>query len=172
MLPTPNPATNRQVPDAAIMDLFGKQAYLGNQFVVSGAIALGDTSEDNFLYISNAAANTKALFSPMRSFTVSDPTIAVTFRIYANPTVVAAGSIVIPVNCRLANPLTSVSVCRTAPTASTKGTLISTLVVSGGALQAVSNLMLIVDPGKSLLVTAQAASGTPGIAGEAVWWEI
>lgn len=171
-LPTPNPATNRQVPDHAIMDLFGKQAYLGNQFTVSATASLGDTNEDPFLYVVNDAANTKALFNSLRSFVATDATIDITFRVYFNPTGVTGGSAKTPANCRPANPLVSVATCKSAPTISTKGVLVSTIVVSGGILQSNSDLLLIIDPGQSMLVTAQAASGTPAIAGELVWYEI
>lgn len=170
--PTPNPATNRQVPDAAIMDINGKQAYLGNQFVASATAALADTNEAPFLYIANAAANSKALFHYLRSFVSTDATIDITFRVYQNPTTVTSGSAVTPINCRPANPLASIAICKKSVSVATKGTLVTTLVVSGGILQSSSNLILIVDPGQSLLVTAQAASGTPSIAGEAVWYEI
>lgn len=171
-LPTPNPATNRQVPDQAIMDLFGKQAYLGNQFVAStGAVALADTSEAAILYLANAATNSKALFNSARSVFNEDPTNLVTFRVYFNPTTVTSGSAITPVNCRPANPLTSVSACKKSVSVSTKGTFVMGMTdLSSFGWR--DDTLLIIDPGQSMLITAQGAAGTPTVFIDAVWWEL
>lgn len=171
-LPTPNPATNRQVPDQAIMDMFGKQSYLGNQFIAgSGVVALADTAEHNLFYIANAAANLKALFNRVRNLMAGDATNIITFRIYKNPTTVAAGTDITPINCRFASPLIAVATCKTAPTSVSKGTLVATYVVSSASDQDNNDQIFIVDPGLSILITAQASAASSA-AVELVWWEL
>lgn len=172
-LPTPSPATNRQVPDHAIMDIFGKQAYLGNQFIAgTPLVTLGDMSEDPLIVLSCPSTAAKALFSFSRKLNVYNSSNNVAFRLYFNPTGVTGGTAITPVNSRIANPNVSIATSAYSPTISTKGTFIATLPVVLGYFQNDSLLGLIIDPGSSLLITAQASASSTAVSAELVWWEL
>ena len=172
------PATNRQVPEHAILDTFNKQVYLGNAFLAgTDVVTLSNTSETPLLYISNPALsgtapqNGQALFNGVRSLNCPDPAGTVIFRVYKNPTVVSGGTAVTPQNCRLASATTSIAAALKSPTVSTNGTRQITLVV-GFSAQSIDSQLLIVDPGQTLLITAQAVgAGTTAIA-ECQWFEL
>lgn len=165
--------TSKQVPSEAIMDIFGKQAYLGNQFIVStGAVAIAATGEAPILSISNDATNKLSLFSIARRMIGGDATNFITYRLYKSPTTLAAGSAKTPINCRILSSTTSVATCKASPTAVSNGTLMATFIVGPNNYQDVDNLMIIVDPGTSLLLTAQASGQPTTAVAEAMWYEI
>lgn len=161
-----------QVPDHSILDLFGKQAYLGNQFVASsGVVSLADTAEHPVMYLLNGAANTKSLFNGIRKCFAGDVTNLIVFRVYQQPTTVAAGSVITPTNSRLASATLSSATVKKSVTAVSNGTLIETLPIGFGYAPIESNNLLILDPGYSLLITAQAVAATTCVI-EMVWWEL
>jgi len=165
---TPFPLNaSTQIAEKSILDAFNKQIYLGNGFIKSLAISLGDTNEDVQLSIANPSISSKALFVITRQISAS---ALVTARFYINPTGLSAGSATTPVNLRPAYSATSVATCKTTPTVSGNGTLISSI-ASNGPMNT-SNILVILDPGKTLLMTAQAATGTPTCIIETVWYEI
>ena len=176
------PASNRQVPDHSIMDLFGKQAYLGNQFLSgSGVVALADAAEHPVLSIAcpdqatqgvGAFPNTKALFINLRQMFCNDATglTGIVYRVYVNATTLAAGTVKVPVNARPANSLTSIAVVRASPTAAGNGTLAGTYSVGFGICQELDAL-LILDAGQNMLITAQGTAASSAIV-DASWYEL
>lgn len=167
--------TAAQVPEKSIMDLFGKQAYLGNLFIATiNTQSLTGTSEVPSLYISNPATSTKSLFKYLRSLNVADNSgEVIVFRVYSNPTgAVTGGSTITPVNCRPANVNTSVATVLKAPSVGSNlfGALLSVIVVGFNA-QNIDSVLFICDPGQSILITAQPTAACIATA-ESVWWEL
>lgn len=163
-----NPATNKQVPDHSLMDLNGKQAYLGNQFsVTSGLVAIANATEVPVLYLAcpaqpsqGAFQNQKSIFCNVRDMFSDDVTLAtgIVYQIYLGATV-AGGSALTPANRRPANPTVSIATATLSPTASNKGTLLYGLAV-GFQSPALRSDLIILDPGQNLLITAKASAAT------------
>lgn len=167
---TPFPQRNQvQIAQESILDLFGKQTYLGNSFVYTYSGSLADTSEHTAVLINNASsgATAKSMFLMSQKVT---STTQVYVRYYITPTVSAAGTPATPLNLRPAYATSSVLTVTTAPTASPLGTLMSMQSANGPST--ISNTLFVIDPGYKLLVTAQAATGTPSIFIENVWYEL
>lgn len=105
------PATNFQVPEHSIMDAFNKQTYLGNTFTVcSNVFELPTASlETSILYLSNPAANKRALFCNVQRFCATNLANAdsATFKVYLNPTLTSANKPIIPINMRPASATVS-----------------------------------------------------------------
>lgn len=90
------------------------------------------------------------------SLTAGDSAI---IRCYLNPTVTGAGTPVTPSNVRPANVNAAVSTVTTGPTVSGNGTLVD--VVSAAALTSgLSQLLEILDPGQTMLITLQASASS------------
>src|ERR1700677_2848860 len=116
------PATNRQIPEKAMMDLFNRQLYLGNSFCLPiNTFELTGTGETNLALITNPATNTgndrlglaTALFINLRT-TASDVGSGdgtSFFRYYINPTISTTSTPTTPVNCRPASANTSIALC-------------------------------------------------------------
>lgn len=176
------PASNKQIPDQAILDLHGKQPYLGNQFITSSSVvALADASEHPVLSIAcpsqatqgvGAFPNAKALFVNLRQMFCNDATglTGIVYRVYVNATTLAAGTVKTPVNARPANTLTSIAVVRSAPTAVANGTLVGVYSVGFGICQELDAL-LILDAGQNMLITAQATAASSAIV-DTSWYEL
>src|ERR1700677_1698122 len=79
------PATSRQTAQDSILDLNGRQIYLGNGFIVPATVSLSTTNETNVLLTQNATLNTKALFVNLRRFSSSAEQVLI--KTYLNPTV-------------------------------------------------------------------------------------
>ncbi len=160
--------TNIQIPDKSIMDIWGRQAYLGNAFYLPHAgKALGGTSEVIVGVISVPTTTTMGVFLSSR-LVYSSTADVINFKFYKGPTVSVNGSATVPVNARTGFAIASIADCFLAPTVTVNGTLItamSTLAPSAGNL-------LVVDPGTKLLITAQAVSGTPTAFIQLGWYEI
>lgn len=173
------PATNRQIPDHAIMDFYNKQTYLGNQFLYSlPDFEVTSTSETNLLLISNPAVTTSsfpsgtvALFSNIRKLTTLTASQSAILRFYAAPTVTGGGTPVTPLNLRPASPTTSIATVATGPTTTSNGTLFDTIAASAFD-SSLSQLLAILDPGQNMLVTVQASSATTFISYEIGWYEL
>lgn len=164
------PYTNTQTPDNSILDINGKQTYLGNSFTLAmpGA-ALSDTSETPICVVKNPTSSGRSLFLFNRKLS-SDNNSAL-IRFYLNPVLNVPGATTTPVNLRPASTNTSMALCYLAATISSNGSLISVLAANQFGLS--SDLLIILDPGKSILVTAQQAdSGTSNIFTENAWYEI
>jgi hypothetical protein len=168
-----------QIPDKSILDLNGKQTYLGNSFI-SGvkSAAIGSTSETPYFLMINPASNGvsssfKSMFNYVRKLSVITTTSAIaTFRFYYNPTVTSNGTAVTPLNLRF-NPNSPASVMQTfsLPSVSSNGTFIADLAVTSGGGIGISNLLFVLDPGQSILVTITESTGTVPVAFETAWNE-
>lgn len=163
---TPFPLNkSTQVAEKSILDLFGKQTYLGNTFSLTSALSLADTVNNPQALITNPSTSGKAMFVFSRSiFSSAD----ITVRYYIAPTVTAASVVVTPVNLRPAYLTASVTTINTTLTIGANGTLISQL----DSRSSPSDILFVIDPGYRLLINAQAATG--GVVGsiETVWYEI
>ena len=163
------PATNRQVPDQSIMDHFGKQVYIGNSFIFPiNGISLPNNTETPVALIKNPATTSsttinKALF--FRKLEIAAGGI-VYVRYYINPTITVNGGAFTPLNLRPANPQASIATCFTGPTIAANGTLYSPFGSS-------SDLLLILDAGKTLLITYQyPGAGTITANSSTSWYEL
>lgn len=171
------PATNKQVPDHAILDFYNKQTYLGNQFVFSETVGLTGTSENPMLLIKNPAvtstafpASNLALFQNLMKVTCTTAAANVILRIYLGPTVLTAGTAAAALNLRPASATTSVAAITTIPSVSANGKFLSYL-CSSAFVPDSSQLLSIVDPGQTILITAQA-SGNSNLLFEMAWYEL
>lgn len=172
------PGTNRQVPDHSIMDAFNKQTYLGNQFVYVNNGTTGTTSEFPFILLSNPAvttsgfpANYQSLFVNFNKLICQTAAATATAKIYLNPTVTGAGTAKTPVNLRTGSATTSAGVLTASPSVSSNGTLIGVLNASPG-LADMTNILSIIDPGNSILITVTTSSTTTTVASEIVWYSL
>lgn len=173
------PATNKQVPDHAILDYYNKQVYLGNQFILdTGVVTFTGTTEVPFIYMANPAVSTAAapnyvsLFNKLQRLFCNDIAglTGVVYKIYINPTGVSGGSAITPYNNRIASTNSSVATILKSPTVVSNGTNIATFTV-GYTAPLVDTNMLIIDPGKSILITAKPTATTTGT-GLLSWYEI
>lgn len=76
-----------------------------------------------------------------------------------------------PVNLRSGSATTSISTCYLNPVPSANGTFISTI-VSVVSIETVSDVIFIIDPGTSLLVTAQGPMSGSLVFQENIWYEL
>lgn len=164
------PLTQTQVSTDSILDLNGKQTYLGNSFTLPAAgTSLTNTSETPITLIKNPVGSGKSLFIFNRVVvTNNNPVLA---RYYLNPTINAAGSATVPLNLRSGANTVSVSLCYLGMTITSNGTLLETLPASQYGIR--SDVLLVIDPGTNLLITAQqAGAGTTLVVPENAWYEI
>lgn len=160
---TQSAGTNRQVPDNAIFDHFGKQVYLGNQWNYVLASTSSGTGEVAKLLLVNPAVTASAfpasyisLFCNLRRLANPTASANTVVRVYLNPTYSAAGSAAMATNSRPAQPNGKVGALTTGPTVSVNGTLIEVL-TAGNFEMAESNSLFILDPGNSMLITVASA---------------
>lgn len=168
-----------QIPDKSILDINGKQTYLGNSFIAGvKSAAIGSTAETPYFLMINPSSNApssafKSMFNYVRKLSVITTTSAIaTFRFYLNPTITSDGIAVIPLNLRF-NPNSAASVMQTfsLPAISSNGTFIADLAVTSGGGIGISNLLFVLDPGQSILVTITESTGTVPVAFETAWNE-
>lgn len=164
------PLNSKQTPNDSILDINGRQAYLGNTFVLPmPGKSLTDTVETVLALISNPATSTKAFFVFSRK--VSTDNNGVTFRTYLDPVINVAGSETVPQNLRPSYGTVSVSDCYLASTVTDEGDLLGA--VSAGQQGLDLSTMIILDPGDSLLVTGQQnEAGTTNAFLELCWYEL
>ena len=151
---TPFPLNHStQIPDNALLDISGKQTYLGNSFILgTGTISLSDTNEHLELALVNTSTSGKALFINGRRLSSS---AGVYMKMYIGPTGVS-GTPAIPLNLRPAYSTSSVVTAYSSPSASANGTLVSTILSVGAVAE--SNLLYVLDPGETALFTVTALS--------------
>lgn len=174
------PATNRQLPDNAILDLFNKQTYLGNRYTFVMAFTAAGTTETVSLLLQNPAQTTVAfpsqggpssLFVDLRRMSgITAITSANIMRTYLNPTVTAVGTAKTPINMRKASPNTSIASLHSGPTISANGTLIEAI-SSANPETIASGDLIILDPGQSLLITLQTETSAV-INAQLSWYEV
>lgn len=162
--------TVAQNSDKSILDLSGKQTYLGNQYSVNKSFTIS-TSEIPLLYLNNVqtSAATKALFQSLLRVALETNTNELTINVYVNPTL-SGGSTVTPLNMRTSYGIANmVATVVSSPTVSSIGTLIDTISASPGQAVSESNLLKILDNGQSLLITG-IASGTGTLCNVVLAW--
>lgn len=164
-----------QTPDNSILDLNGRQTYLGNAFVASiKSAALGVTTELPYALIINPAGNSKSMFNFLRRIMVVTQTAGVaTFRFYIAPTITSNGTAVPIGNLRI-NPNAQATTMQmfSLPTVTANGTFIAEIGTTSSCIPYDSDLLSIIDPGVTLLVTAQASSSTVPAGFETAWYEL
>lgn len=168
------PATPKQIPDHSILDYYYKQVYLGNQYIVSLAGTALTTSESNLLLLSNPGVQTginPALFVRIKKSVCLTAANSALLRFYINPIVTGAGSAAVPINMRPAYGITNmVGVATTGPTTSSNGTLVDAI-GDGALVSAESDNIIILDPGKKLLVTGLGSDAVT-VDGFVSWYEL
>ena len=172
------PGTNNQIPDKSIMDIWGRQAYLGNQFIYANPIAsFVATTETPIMLLSNPAVTTssfpsgyKSLFVNLNKLIVATASQSVIMRVYLNEPSITAGTSKTPVNIRSGSASTSIAALSINPTGSITGVPIMVLSALIG-LPDTSAILAIIDPGNSLFITAQASATATSMINEISWFE-
>lgn len=164
------PLTQTQLPMDSILDINGKQTYLGNSFVLpTSGKSIANTVETPICVIQSASTNTKSLFLFSRNFSTDNNPML--FRYYLNPTINSPGSATVALNLKTGSTTTSVSICYLAMTITANGTLFET--IAGSQYGSRDDLLVIIDPGKSILLTGQqSGAGTTVAIAEHAWYEI
>lgn len=166
------PLTQTQLPMEAILDIFGKQTYLGNSFSLpQTGKALANTNEAPIAVIKNPSGSGKSLFLSGFSF-VSDLNTTL-IRFYINPTLNVAGSTTTPVNLRSGSSTASVSLCYLGATITANGTLAYTIPCTTAGIPL--KFLIVIDQNSSLLITGQQISGAVGTSNiylASAWYEI
>ena len=173
-----NPGTNKQVPEHAIMDIFGKQSYLANKYAYAVSNTPGVTSEFPLVLLKNPAVSSSAfpsgfvgLFCPQIRLSCLTASQTAIIRVYLNPTVSAVGTAETPVQLRPGSSNASVAALHLSPTISANGTLIDISSASLG-LDGKVDTMSVLDPGQALLITVQPSSVGTAVGVSIPWWEI
>lgn len=173
-------ATNKQVPEHSIMDIFWKQAYLGNQFVYAvGDMEITQTSEYPLFWLQNPPVSATAFPSGWQTLFVNIAKIAcltasqsAILRVYLNPTGASGGTTETPLNVRPGNTeISSIASLALSPSSSGNGSIVETLCAQPGLPDKISGLYIL-DPGNSMLVTAQTSSDTTYIGSSIGWYQI
>ncbi len=162
--------TQTQLPQESILDLNGKQTYLGNSFLLPmPGISVANNTETPMVVITNPANSGKSLFIFNRK--VSTDNNNATIRFYLNPTLNVHGTATAALNLRSGSTTASISVCYLSSTITSNGTLLSALPASAVVVN--QDLFYVLDQGKSMLITAQQiGAGTSTIFSENAWYEI
>ena len=169
------PVNSRQTPDQSILDLNGRQVYLGNCFISGTQLgSIGSTSETPYFLISNPASSGKSIFIYVKKMSVATTTSAfATFRFYQNPTVTAHGTAVGINNLRMnSNAISSVVNCYQAPTTSSSGTFLADIAIASASSTQVSSVVQVIDPGNAMMISVTESSGTVPVAFEICWYEL
>lgn len=168
----PNFPTSVQVPNNSIMDLYNRQAYLGNQFFFNSQnYSLADANEHPVLYLSNTSTKV-SLFHTYRFFYTFGSSSYTYFRVYANPIGVSGGTAKTPNNSRIASSNTSQATLLYTPTVATSNGTLLYYIPSNELEQNPRTEILIVDPGNSLLFTVQGDGTSTSSLMDILWHEI
>jgi hypothetical protein len=163
-----------QTPDSAILDLNGRQTYLGNAFVAGTMTAtVPSTTETPYVLISNPANSGHSMIIYTKKMSIATQTTSLAiFRFYYNPTVSAAGTALAINNLRLnaSSPASTMAISEY-PTTSNNGTFVADL-IAGAEGTNVSTVVQIIDPGNSMLVTCTETVSSVAVAFEIVWYEL
>lgn len=165
------PISNTQLPLDAILDLNGKQAYLGNSFILPyPAKALNDQTEDPLCVIQNPSGSGKSLFIFNRKIMSDNNVVLVKF--YLNPVLNVPGSATAAINLRTGSTLASIAKCYNGASITSNGTFFEALAANAPGNS--SNVLLILDPGASILLTGtqETSTGPSNVYFECAWYEI
>jgi hypothetical protein len=78
------PLTNTQIPNDSILDINGRQTYLGNSFILPApGFSLSDEMEDVLAVLTNPSGSGKSLFFFTRKVSTDNNNVIV--RYYLNP---------------------------------------------------------------------------------------
>lgn len=168
-------SNQNQVAEKSILDISGRQTYLGNSFNAGFAPqALGVTTEVPVFLVTNPAGSTKSLFCFDRRYEIIvSSTDTASFTFYLNPTVSSVGTVVTPTNLRfnVASPLSTVATSSFPSVSSFGSQVLDVSTVSSGNPSR-SNVLFILDPGVTLLLTAISSSATAPVGFQMAWYEI
>lgn len=166
------PLTNTQIPDKSLLDINGRQTYLGNSFILPlNGKSLSDTSEHPILLIENPGSSDKSLFLFSRK--VSSDNNNILMRFYSGPTITSAGTPTTALNLRSGSQNTSIAQCYLSPTIASNGAFLANLPATVYSIT--SDVLFILDPGTTFLITGQQFSGSSGSSNafsENIWYEI
>lgn len=163
--------TEYEIPDKSILDINGRQTYLANSFVASLKLSGIGNTETPVMLLTNASTNKKSLFHDVRKVSCVTASAGNAFRVYFNPTITGNGTPVTPINLRPASSTTSIANVYSSPTVSSNGTYVATL-ASFSYTPNVSTVLIILDPGQTVLYTSTATGAGNQIEVELVWYEI
>lgn len=169
-----NLPTSKQIPDHAILDYFNKQTYLGNQFVCTfDKTSLTGTSEQTLFLLENpltvsTVVNYKSLFVNLRKIVGLTAAHNALMRVYMGATV-STGTPKTIQNIRPASGTQAVAIASSSPTG-TSGVLVE-LLTSLTYSQSRSDLLMIIDPGQTLLFTVQLDASSD-ISAQIGWFEL
>lgn len=162
------PLTPAQIPPKSILDVNGKQTYLGNTFIMAAQTTSTTSVETPLVVIENPLTSKKSLF--IYYINVMSQGGSDFFIFYLNPTL-SSGTASPALNLRTGSTLTSVSNCHKNVTVSANGTYFSAF---GSVPQIANNFLnFVFDPGSSFLISImrpQAFSET--VYTEVSWYEI
>lgn len=166
-----NANTFKQIPENAILDLNGRQAYLGNAYVFpspASGFTLADTTEHPIMLLINPLTSGKSIFMFSRNVSATDTALV---RYYADPTVTSAGTPTTIINTRIGASSTSVATAHNSPTIASNGTFIDVVGVEA-LLESENTVLFILDPGHTLLMTAESPPGDAVVFQQLFWYEI
>lgn len=169
------PITSTQTPDNSILDINGRQTYLGNTFTLPmPGFQINNTSENTAFIISNPAGSGKSLFIyDLNIFTNNSETTNILLtKVYINPVIDTAGSSTAALNTRFGSNTVSVSLCYLGASVISNGTLLTIFPTPTTGFR--SNVIFVIDQGYTLLFTAQQTSESvnPTVFIETTWYEI
>jgi len=164
---------NQQNAQNSILDVTGlRQTYLGNTYILPfTGHSLSDENENVLGIITNPSGSGKGLFLYTRKVSTDNNTVLVRF--YLNPTVSVTGSATTAVNLRSGYSTlnSSIAKCYLSPTISANGTFVAVLPATIYSIT--SNVLIVIDPGATILFTGQqTASGTTNAFVDFSWYEI
>lgn len=164
------PLTKTQIAENSILDLNGRQTYLGNSFTLPmpGA-TLTDGTETPIAVIRNVAGSGKSLFF-MQQIVSTDANNCLV-RFYLNPTLNVPGSTTSARGLRSGSTTASISTCYLGATITANGTLLYALPADASGTE--STVLYVLDPGDTLLMTAeQPTVTTTNVYVMNAWYEI
>lgn len=152
--------TQNQVPDKSILDLNGRQAYMGNSYAAATKdVANAGTVEVPVLTL--VGGSSIGLASFIQKIKVSTMTAAQSgiVRVYAAPTLVT-GAAVNTRNMRIGQANNSSLSVNLVTSASNNGQLIDS-VAFGSSIPAILDSLKILESGQRILVTVQTTGAAP-----------
>jgi len=150
------------------------QTYLGNQFVFSvNGINLQSMFEIPIILLVNPlkAVASKSLFINIKKLACLTEARTAAFKYYFDPTFESVGRIQHPLNARSNFTTESEAQLSIYPSASLFGQIV-TVLSCGPMITNISEVMVILDPGQSQLITAQVSAANTMISCELGWYEL
>lgn len=177
------PTNAKQVPEHSIMDFYNKQTYLGQSFLISTGLV--DVSSANtetpILLLQNPSSNFSSgsygqknigLFQNVRKLSQGTNVSSATtlFRFYLNPTAPSPGSAATISNLRPSFSNSSKMNAYVSPTISSNGAFLAVFSVNYQEID--SSVLFILDPGYSILLTAETDTASTYVIAELSWYEL